>query len=217
MAVRTSLLLGAAVLGLVAGLSWPQAARWLHGRAGGEPASAVAVVVSDPPEEIEIAERELRRARGRLDALRVSRPYIVVDTNANVLYLRTETSIILKTPCSTGSGGDLIDEATGRRWSFKTPLGMFRVESKLVDPWWRKPDWAFIEDNLAIPEDPDRRLDPEMLGEYALGFGDGYYIHGTVYERLLGVSVTHGCVRVGSDNLERLYEMVGIGTRIYVF
>jgi hypothetical protein len=169
------------------------------------------------PQDEKLAKRELQKARRALARLKPSRPYIVIDTHANLIFLRTENSVLFKATCSTGSGGELIDSATGRHWVFNTPRGVFKVTSKLVDPWWRKPDWAFIEENESIPKDPTQRLDPEMLGEYALGFGDDYYIHGTIYERLLGVNVTHGCVRVGSDDLKKLYDMVSIGTLIYIF
>jgi hypothetical protein len=169
------------------------------------------------PQDEKLAKRELQKARKALDRLKPSRPYIVIDTHANLIFLRTENSVLFKATCSTGSGGELIDSDTGRRWVFNTPKGVFKVTSKLVDPWWRKPDWAFIEENESIPKDPSQRLDPEMLGEYALGFGEDYYIHGTIYERLLGVNVTHGCVRVGSEDLEKLYNMVTIGTPIYIF
>ena len=214
MAVRKRFVVTAAAVGLAAWFVMPQTARWIGSRivTGGATLAAPSL-----PDDDKLAERELRKAKRQLAVLRSSRPYIVVDTNAGLLYLRSEDSIMLKTPCSTGSGGELIDEATGRRWAFDTPSGVFTVESKLVDPWWRKPDWAFVEDSLGVPADPRQRLDPEMLGEYALGFGNGYYIHGTVYERLLGVSVTHGCIRVRSSDLERLYEKVGIGTRVYIF
>ncbi len=169
------------------------------------------------PEETRLAKRELARAVNALNKIKPSRPYIVIDTHANILTLRTENSVLLRATCSTGSGGELIDPNTGRRWEFDTPRGTFKVTSKLADPWWRKPDWAFIEENENIPQNPAERLDPEMLGEYALGFGHDYYIHGTIYERLLGVNVTHGCVRLGSDDLERLYHTVSIGTPIYIF
>ncbi len=169
------------------------------------------------PEDDKLARKELARAQAALAKVKPSHPYIVIDTHANILTLRTENSILLKATCSTGSGGELIDTGTGRKWRFDTPQGVFRVTSKLVDPWWRKPDWAFIEENESIPQDPSERLDPEMLGEYALGFGNEYYIHGTIYERLLGVNVTHGCVRLGTDDLRKLYNRVPIGTLVYVF
>jgi lipoprotein-anchoring transpeptidase ErfK/SrfK len=163
------------------------------------------------------AKKELARANNELNKIKPSRPYIVIDTHANILTLRTQSRILLKATCSTGSGGELTDPGTGRRWVFDTPRGVFRVTSKLADPWWRKPDWAFIEENETIPKDPSERLDPEMLGDFALGFGDDYYIHGTIYERLLGVNVTHGCVRLGSDDLKKLYNRVPIGTPVYIF
>jgi L,D-transpeptidase ErfK/SrfK len=169
------------------------------------------------PEDKRLAQKELERARKAFARTKPSRPYIVIDTHANMIFLRTEDSILIKATCSTGSGGELIDSVTGRRWVFNTPRGVFKVTSKLTDPWWRKPDWAFIEENESIPTDPSQRLDPEMLGEYALGFGNDYYIHGTIYERLLGVSVTHGCVRVGSEELKKLYDRVTIGTPVYIF
>jgi hypothetical protein len=215
MALRISHLFAVGLVGIIAGLLLTQAAVYVY--EGALPDEALRRGAPVLPDDIRLAEKELRKVEERLDALRRSRPYIVVDTNANEIYLRSEGSVMLKASCSTGSGGELEDEATGRKWRFATPLGAFRVESKLVDPWWRKPDWAFIEDSLAVPSDPKDRLDPEMLGEYALGFGNGYFIHGTVYERLLGVSVTHGCVRVGSDDLERIYGKVDVGTAIYVF
>ena len=164
-----------------------------------------------------LTQKELEKARTTLAKIKPAKPYIVIDTHANILSLRTEDSVLFKGTCSTGSGGELVDSLTNRRWSFATPRGVFKVTSKVADPWWRKPDWAFLEDNEPIPSDPSQRLDPEMLGAFAMGFGDNYYIHGTIYERLLGVSVTHGCVRVGSDDLKKLYDMVPIGTPVYIF
>ena len=160
---------------------------------------------------------QIKQLERKLGKLQPRRPYIVIDRYANMLYLRTADSILLATSCSTGSGAELIDSSSGRHWEFDTPSGVFTVNSKLTDPWWRKPDWAFIEENEAIPKDERKRLDPEMLGSYALGFGDGYFIHGTIYERLLGVSVTHGCVRVGSTDLKKLFNMAGMGTPIYIY
>jgi hypothetical protein len=169
------------------------------------------------PDDLGRAQKELRRVERALAKLNPSKPYIVIDRHANKLSLRTEDSVLFEATCSTGSGGTLVDSASGRQWIFQTPAGVFHVDSKLVNPWWRKPDWAFYEDNEKIPKDPRDRYDSEMLGDYALGFGNGYFIHGTIYERLLGISVTHGCVRLGSKDLKFLYNRVDIGTPVYVF
>ncbi|MBU1983139.1 L,D-transpeptidase, partial [bacterium] len=143
--------------------------------------------------------------------------YIVIDTHANFLELRTADSVLFRAPCSTGSGGELVDSTTGRHWEFRTPHGVFQVQNKLVQPWWRKPDWAFVEEGEPIPKNPADRFDSDVLGDYALGFGDGYFIHGTLYTRLIGINVTHGCVRLADEDLKWLYERAPVGTPIYIF
>lgn len=163
------------------------------------------------------AKRQLRAARSALERLRPKKPYLVVDTHANRVFLRTGEKVLLEATCSTGSGGEYVDRETGRRWIFDTPRGVFEINSRTRQPWWRKPDWAFLEEGEPIPDDEKERYDPEMMGEYALGFGNGYFIHGTVYERLLGISVTHGCVRVGSKDLGKIYDAVPLGTALYIF
>lgn len=169
------------------------------------------------PEDQNAAKKEARRARAALDKLAPRGAYIVINTHANRIVLRTKGEILLEASCSTGSGDTLVDTVTDRRWVFDTPRGVFRVTDKLKEPWWRKPDWAFIEEGEEIPEDPRKRLDPEVMGDYALGFGDGYFIHGTIYERLIGVNVTHGCVRLASDDLAALYRQAPMGTPVYIF
>jgi hypothetical protein len=169
------------------------------------------------PNDPKAAQKELRNVKKSLDKLRPSAAYVVIDTHASKIYLRTRDSIILKADCSTGTGGELIDSVTHRKWVFDTPRGVFKVNSKIKQPWWRKPDWAFIEDGEKIPKDERERLDPAMMGDYAIGFGDGYFIHGTIYERLLGVNVTHGCVRVGAGDLDKLFAKIQNGTPIYIF
>jgi len=173
----------------------------------------IAPLASDPKE----ARKTVEQQRQALQKLAPKKPYIVIDRYANRLTLRTSDSVLLSARCSTGSGAVLDDSTTGRQWVFETPGGVFKVTSKLHEPWWRKPDWAYIEENEPIPRNNSERLDNEMLGEFALGFGDGFFIHGTLYERLLGINVTHGCVRLGADDLKQLYERVLIGTLIYIY
>ncbi|MFH1863042.1 MAG: L,D-transpeptidase, partial [bacterium] len=127
------------------------------------------------PTDAKLAQKELQKAHQTLNKLKPSKPYIVIDTHANKVRLRTEDKILYEAVCSTGYGGELVDSTTGKRWVFNTPRGVFKINSKLTDPWWRKPDWAFIEEDEEIPDDPSERFDPEMLGEYAMGFGDGYF------------------------------------------
>ena len=62
---------------------------------------------------------------------------------------------------------------------------------------------------------PQRRV-PDALGPYKLDMGDGYLIHGTHYynEESIGEAVSHGCVRMRNEDLERLYKLVPRGTLV---
>lgn len=169
------------------------------------------------PGDIKAAKDELNKARRAVAKLKPKGNYIVVNTHSNTIVFRNDKTALFRAVCSTGSGGELIDSDTGRHWIFNTPRGVFKVNSKLKDPWWRKPDWAYIEEDEKAPKEEKMRYDPEMMGEYAMGFGNGYFIHGTIYERLLGVSVTHGCIRVGTEDLRYLYGKTQVGTSVYIF
>ena len=191
--------------------------------------AAPALADSDAPAASELAsgrsasqiEQQLAREQRSLQRkLRRDLPgstFIVIDQTHNRLYLRRGDDVLLEATCSAGSGMILQDTQQERRWVFDTPRGRFRVLSKLANPVWKKPDWAFIEEGEPIPTDPSERFEYGMLGEYAVYFGDGYLIHGTLYERLLGRSVTHGCIRLGRDDLRKVYAAARLGTSIYIY
>ena len=154
----------------------------------------------------------------QLSQLMPGQAYIVVDTARNHLYIKRRDQVMLDARASTGSGTilDKPGEAKGQ-WIFDTPRGEFTVQSKLTNPVWVKPDWAFIEEGLAVPKSAADRIEPGVLGEYALGFGKGYFIHGTLYPRLLGKNVTHGCIRLNDDDLKSVYRLARVGTPIMIF
>ena len=159
----------------------------------------------DPPTKA-IAEFERARVQGLC---------VVIDTAANRLFLRRGNEVLLEAPCSTGSGLQLV--AGDRNWTFQTPRGAFRIVSRTENPVWRKPDWAFLEEGQPPPAHDWQRYEKGVLGEYALGIGEGYFIHGTLYSRLLGKNVTHGCIRLGAKDLEFLARRVEIGTPVFIF
>src|SRR5436190_17672220 len=84
--------------------------------------------------------------------------HVVVDTRANKLYLKRGLTLLWAADCSVGKGGILVDKRTGRRWEFVTPRGKFEVRSKIENPLWVKPDWAFVEtkEPIPAPDDPKR-------------------------------------------------------------
>ena len=189
------------------------------------PAGSLRVADASTVQVVEVDKATLHALQSRyrslakqLSQLMPAQPYIVVDTARNHLYVKRRDQIMLDALASTGSGTilDKPGEAKGQ-WIFDTPRGEFMVQSKLVNPVWVKPDWAFIEEGLAIPGSSGDRIESGVLGEYALGFGKGYFIHGTLYPRLLGKNVTHGCIRLNDDDLKSVYRLARVGTPIIIF
>ena len=147
-------------------------------------------------------------------------PYVVIDTQDNRLMLRSRAHRQLReAACATGAGRRFEGPKRRHRWQFATPKGRFRVLRKERDPMWIKPEWAFVESNQKIPvfAEDRRRFQRGVLGEYALYFAREYMIHGTLYEMNLGKSITHGCVRVGAEDLTYLYEHVALGYPVYIY
>ena len=169
------------------------------------------------PRSSKVLKSENAALKKKLQVLGPRGLYIIIDTADNVLYLKEGTQTSLKATVSAGSGSLLIEPSGTRKWIFDTPRGEFKVESKFVKPAWVKPDWAFIEEGKPIPKNPKDRVELGMLGDYALGFGDGYFIHGTLYTRLLGKNITHGCVRVGDEDLKIVYRAANLGTKVLIF
>ena len=164
-----------------------------------------------------ILESKNSALRKKIGALAPKGVYVVIDTANNRVYLKKEGQIVREMVASCGSGNVLEDPVADRKWTFETPRGEFQVRSKITNPIWIKPDWAFIEEGEPIPERSSERAKPGEMGDFALGIGRGYFIHGTMYKRLLGRNVSHGCVRLGDEDLKTLYETAGIGTRVFIF
>ncbi|MBN2354637.1 L,D-transpeptidase [candidate division KSB1 bacterium] len=167
--------------------------------------------------EIRRVERRIATLKKRLAALIPKKSYIIVDTSGNHIIVMRGKRLVHKGVCSTGSYV-LLRASNNRQWIFRTPRGQFKVLSKLYAPVWYMPDWAFVEEGRPIPpRDSPKRFEPGVLGEYALSIGRGYLIHGTLYKRMLGMPVTHGCVRVGDEDLKIVWKNSMFGTKVLIY
>jgi hypothetical protein len=162
-------------------------------------------------------DRAAQRAARRLAALRPRGRHLVIDTYRNRLRVHDGETLLREAVCSTGSGTVLVHPSGEKVWVFDTPLGERRVVRKVRDPVWTKPDWAFVEEGFEPPTKFSDRIDRVSLGDYALYLGDGYIIHGTLFQTLLGQGVTHGCVRLGDQDLEYVYQTIPVGARVYLY
>lgn len=141
---------------------------------------------------------------------------VTVDADANVLYLFKDGQLVAKDKAATGMDKTL--KKGNRVWLFRTPRGMMKVQNKIVDPIWTKPDWAFIEKGEKVPPmSSPKRKEKGVLGKYALDLGDGILIHGTKDLGSLGQKASHGCIRLGPEMLKAVYEHAAVGTPVYVY
>lgn len=191
---------------------------WYLGHRHGDGAAETAVKdekgTQVAPDKLAAANARLQK---KLAALAPKGQYVVIDTANNRVYLRDGERTLREMVASCGSGNVLVDPVGGRTWTFDTPRGQFKVQSKVNNPVWIKPDWAFIEEGEPIPPKGADRAEPGMMGDYALGIGRGYFIHGTLYKRLLGRNVSHGCVRLGDEDLEFLFKTATLGTKVVIY
>ncbi len=103
------------------------------------------------------------------------------------------------------------------RMDWSTPLGTTKIVAKVKDPEWRPPESIKKEHALdgeilpdVVPAGPDN-----PLGEYAMRLGiPGYLIHSTNKPLGIGMRVTHGCVRMYPEDIERLFPEIKVGTPV---
>jgi L,D-transpeptidase ErfK/SrfK len=102
------------------------------------------------------------------------------------------------------------------RDDWRTPEGKFRIRGKTVDPTWVLPESIKEEHRRDGKPAPDFIAggDPENpLGRYRLELTLPLYgIHGTDIPWGVGMQVSHGCVRLYPEDIERLFPMVAVGT-----
>lgn len=102
------------------------------------------------------------------------------------------------------------------RFDWKTPIGDFFIRGKQKDPTWVLPDDIYKEhlerdgeaEHVVPGGDPDN-----PLGRYKLELSlPEYGIHGTNVPWGVGMEVSHGCIRLYPEDIERLFYKVKVGT-----
>jgi hypothetical protein len=75
-----------------------------------------------------------------------------------------------------------------------------------------------VDGQLIVPPfGTNQRRYEGVLGTHRLILGNGYAIHGTNVPSSIGQSVSHGCVRLLNDDIAHLYEIVPVGTPVYIY
>jgi hypothetical protein len=162
-------------------------------------------------------EKQANKSKTQFSALTPNSNYLVINSTENEFFLYKKKELVRNGKCSTGSY-IMLKNGDNQEWIFKTPKGMFSIKGKTTNPVWKKPDWAFVEEGMPIPSANDpSRFEYGVLGDYALSLGDGYMLHGTLYKRFIGLPVTHGCVRLGDDDLKAIYNSLSVGSKVIIY
>ena len=145
---------------------------------------------------------------------------VVISVKDQKLAVLDRETLLAVYPVSTSKYG--IGDWRG---SYRTPLGQLEVAQKIGDGL--PPGTVF----------KDRRRTGEIVGVNAPGrdpivtriiwlrglewqnanaFHRDIYIHGTPEERNIGLPVSYGCVRMRSEDVIKLYDVVGTGAQVTI-
>jgi L,D-transpeptidase catalytic domain/Putative peptidoglycan binding domain len=127
-------------------------------------------------------------------------PIIVIRRASNELYLYDGPTLAHSFGVATGSK------------KFPTPLGDWEIVTMQRDPWWIPPDSKWAKDAKPIPPGPGNPLGTRWMGLDATAVG----IHGTPDAASIGYSASHGCIRMRISDAETLFNVVDVGTPVYV-
>ncbi|HWN72408.1 MAG TPA: L,D-transpeptidase/peptidoglycan binding protein [Solirubrobacterales bacterium] len=95
----------------------------------------------------------------------------------------------------------------------ETPEGLYEIQEKEENPVWHVPtsSWAGSLAGQTIPPGPSNPIKARWMGIF-----EGAGIHGTEETYSLGEAASHGCIRMAIPDVEELYDLVEVGTPIYI-
>jgi len=104
------------------------------------------------------------------------------------------------------------------RADYQTPLGVFHVKGKTVNPAWGVPE-RIRQEHIRERGDPRKFIkggDPDNpLGKYRFELNRTLYrIHSTNFPWGIGRLVSHGCAQLYPEDMAHLFPLVPIGTRV---
>jgi lipoprotein-anchoring transpeptidase ErfK/SrfK len=166
--------------------------------------------------QLSLMSKDIQQLSRKINTYTSGQSYIVINTTDNKFFLYKNKKLIREGLCS--SGANKILQTQKKTYVFKTPKGRFSITGKRKNPYWHRSDWDYIEQGLPVPsKDDPSRWESGVLGDYALDLVDGYMIHGTIYKRLMGMPVTHGCIRLYDEDLEIVFNTLYIGSKVFIF
>jgi peptidoglycan hydrolase-like protein with peptidoglycan-binding domain len=91
-----------------------------------------------------------------------------------------------------------------------TPTGSYEIVSKIKDPTWVPPNSPWAAGLEPIPPGVSNPLGSRWIGTSAPNIG----FHATPLDYSVGHPASHGCMRMHRADVERLFELVRVGTPV---
>lgn len=183
----------------------------------------------DIARDFDIGQNEILRANPTVDRWLPGKDTAVIIPHSRLLPGGLHQGVVLNLPefrlyyypkKNKGHAREVITHPVSvGRVDWNTPLGKTRIIRKIKDPSWRPPKSIREEHAVAgeilpeiFPAGPDN-----PLGLFALRLNmPGYLIHGTNKPYGVGMRVSHGCVRMYPEDIEKLFHRVNIGTTVNI-
>jgi L,D-transpeptidase ErfK/SrfK len=105
------------------------------------------------------------------------------------------------------------------KMDWRTPLGDTSVIAKIRHPSWYPPE-SIRKEHAANGDPIPKVIGPgpdNPLGDFALRLAAGhgeYMLHGTNNPTAVGMSVTHGCIRMYPEDVAALFALIPVGTKV---
>ncbi len=126
-------------------------------------------------------------------------PVVIVDRgNFRLTWFKAGKKVVF--PVAVGS------------YDHPTPTGDFEVIQKQRNPTWFPPDSPWAAGLGPVPPGVNNPLGTRWIGTSAPAIG----MHGTPSSGSIGSRASHGCIRMYIGDAERLYDLVDIGTPVYI-
>lgn len=93
---------------------------------------------------------------------------------------------------------------------WNTPVGSYRIASRVVDPTWSPPAWAGV--GGPVGPGPHNPLGDRWMGLSRAGYG----IHSTNVPSSIGGAVSHGCIRMYPEMARELFDRVVVGMPVRI-
>jgi L,D-transpeptidase ErfK/SrfK len=127
-----------------------------------------------------------------------NRARLIVDLSDRTVSLYDQGELVTQYPVAIGQTG------------WETPTGLFQVRNMNTNPQWQHPLTGEI-----VPPGTKNPLGSRWIGFWSDGTNEIGF-HGTNESNLIGLAVSHGCIRMLDGEIQQMYAQVRIGTPVTV-